>query len=318
MNITTLIPGYKTKYIGELLGSLRYQTQPSQRILISDDSPNGEFRQALYSEEIKPLLTGMNIDLVEGPRSGAYENIKHLLRLWDGSSDLVHLMFDDDVIYPEFYERHLTIHASINCSCSISRRWTASETGLPLAGQPVPAAIARDSHRMLSLDADVLFMTTAAECKNWLGEFSNTVMHANTCELLFQPEMGGVSYAGLWDLGYFLSASMRAPIGYIQDHLGYFRTGGTGNSSSLFGPFIKGAILGYVALALGGQRVGKLSREQALNCYGIAGPVLKRCYTQHEDMQVFCRLVPEMAASIPGSEELFLEAWTIFRQQNGF
>ena len=37
MNITTLIPAYKTKYIPELLTSLRYQTRPTQRILISDD-----------------------------------------------------------------------------------------------------------------------------------------------------------------------------------------------------------------------------------------------------------------------------------------
>jgi hypothetical protein len=318
MNITTLIPAYKTKYIAELLSSLRYQTHPSQRILISDDSPNGEFRHEILSERFKPLISGLNIEITEGPRNGAYENTKHLIELWDGSSELVHLMFDDDVAYPEFYERHLVAHASANFSCTISRRWTASETGLALSNQPLPDAVAKNSNRILSLNDDVVFMTTVPECKNWFGEFSNTVIRASTCEMLLKPEMGGVSYAGLWDLGFFLSASMRAPIGYIQDHLGYFRTGGTGNSSNLYGPLMKGAILGYVALALGGQRVGKLSCTQALNCYAIMAPVLNRCYAEQVDMQIFCQVLPEMASLTSGAEDMFLEAWNVFQKKNNF
>lgn len=61
MNITTLIPAYKPKYLVELMSSLRNQTRPSQRIIISDDSPNGEFRQAISSEQIRPLLAGLTI-----------------------------------------------------------------------------------------------------------------------------------------------------------------------------------------------------------------------------------------------------------------
>ncbi len=318
MNIVTLIPAYKPKYLVELLSSLRYQTRPAQRILISDDSPNGEFRQALYSERIRPLLEGLPIDLVEGPRTGAYENFKHLLRLWDGRSELVHLMLDDDVVYPEFYERHLVAHGSASLSCSISPRWVANEEGILLSGQSPPLAVVNAPNRILSLDADVVFMTTVAECKNWFGEFSNTVMRGNTIELLFKPEIGGVSYAGLWDLGYFLAASMRAPIGYLQDHLGYFRTGGTGNSSNTYGPIMKAGILAYAALAMGGQRVGKLSPEQALKCYGIIAPVINQYYSGQEDMQVFCQILPLLASNAPGSEVAFLHAWTGFHQKNGF
>ena len=318
MNIVTLIPAYKPKYIADLLSSLRYQTQPCERILISDDSPNGEFRHELFSGQFEPLRAGLNIEFVEGPRNGAYENIKHLVALWGGTSDLVHLMLDDDVVYPEFYERHLLAHDSANLSCSISPRWNANEQGQLLSGQSPPSGVAHSAHRILTLDADVVFMTTVAECKNWFGEFSNTVMRADTCGLLLKPQMGGVSYAGLWDLGYFLAASMQAPIGYVQDHLGYFRTGGTGNSSNTFGPFLKAGILGYVALALGGQRVGKMSHEQSLKCYGIIASVVIQYYSQQEDMQVFCQLLPEMAASTPGANELFLQAWAVFLHQNGF
>ncbi len=318
MNITTLIPAYKPKYLVELLSSLRYQTRPTQRILISDDSPNGEFRHELYSERIKPLMEGLNVEFFEGPRNGAYENFKHLLRLWGGSSDLVHLMLDDDVVYPEFYERHLLAHASAKLSCTISPRWVANEDGILLSGQSPPTAVRDAQDRILALDSDVVFMTTVAECKNWFGEFSNTVMRADTCELLLKPEIGGVSYAGLWDLGYFLAASMRSPIGYLQDHLGYFRTGGTGNSSKVFGPFLKAGILGYAALAMGGQRVGKLSHEQALKCYGTIASVVNQYYAQQEDMQVFCRVLPQLAASIPGAEDSFMQAWANFHESNGF
>ena len=189
---------------------------------------------------------------------------------------------------------------------------------MPLTGQPVPTAVARSSNRILLLNADVIFMTTVPECKNWLGELSNTVMRASTCELLLKPAMGGISYAGLWDLGYFLTASMSAPIGYIQDHLGYFRAGGTSNSSNLFGPSMKGAILGYAALALGGQRTGQLSHEQVLKCCGIIASVVSRCYTQEGDMEVFCTLMPELATSLPGAEDRFLDAWVEFQAKAGF
>jgi hypothetical protein len=318
MNITTLIPAYKPKYIPELLSSLRYQTRPSQRILISDDSPNGAFREVLFSERMKPLTAGLNIELIEGPRTGAYENIKHLLQQWNNSSELVHLHLDDDVCYPDFYERHLIVHASAPVSCSISRRWTASESGQPLTGQPAPLGVNRDGQRLVTLDNNVVVMSTVAECKNWFGEFSNCVMRADTCKLLLSPTLGGVSYAGLWDLGYFVAASQQAPIGYIQDHLGYFRTGSTGNSSNFFGPFMKGAVLGYAALALGCKRAGTLSPEQAHAAFKIIAGALNTRYISQEDMQPFCKILPEMVNAEPGAEERFVAAWTVFQQANGF
>ena len=318
MNITTLIPAYKTKYIPELLSSLRYQTRPSQRILISDDSPNGVFREALLSAPMQPLITGLNIEIIEGPRNGAYENVKHLIRQWNGSSELVHMLLDDDVCYPEFYERHLLVHASAKVSCSISRRWTASETGQPLSGQPAPIGVSRDGQRLLTLDNGVVVMSTVAECKNWFGEFSNCVMRADTCELLFSPTLGGVSYAGLWDLGYFVAASQRAPIGYIQDHLGYFRTGGTGNSSNFFGPFMKGAVLGYAALALGCKRAGMMTAEQAGSAFSIIAGALNARYASQADMQPFCKILPAMVAAEPDAEERFMAAWAVFQRANGF
>ena len=318
MKITTLIPAYKTKYIPELLIALRHQTILSNKIIISDDSPNGEFRDTLYSETVSPLLQGLDISLHEGPRNGAFENFKHLTRLWNGSSDLFHILLDDDVIYPEFYERHLSAHASGNFSCSISRRWEANEAGQPISSQPVPLAVAGNMNRMLALEDDVAFMATVAECKNWLGEFSNAVFRAEHHDLILTPRLGSVSYAGLWDLGAFLAASTRQPLCYILDHLGYFRKGPDQNSAQANSPLMKGAVLGYVALAIAGQQLGKLTAQQASNCFaGISGAIAY-WYASQEDMAEFRQLMPELAAMHKGSEERFLKLWNEFQRRNGF
>jgi hypothetical protein len=89
MDIVTLIPAYKPQYLAELLNSLRLQTRPSRQILIADDSPGGEFRAALYSDAMAPLRAGLDIECHEGPRRGGYANMMHLVRLWDGRSDLL-------------------------------------------------------------------------------------------------------------------------------------------------------------------------------------------------------------------------------------
>ena len=318
MHITTLIPAYKPQYLPELLNSLRLQTRPARQIIVSDDSPNGEFRAALYSEAMAPLRAGLNIEFIEGPRRGGYANMMHLVHAWAGRSELLHLMLDDDVAYPEFYERHLVAHASADFSCSISRRWTANERGQPLAGQPLPPALAQIAHRLVSLDAGVVFMTTAAECKNWFGEFSNVVFRAATAPLLLKPDFGGISYAGLWDLGAFMAASLQAPIGYLHDHLGYFRTGGTGNSSKFFGSYMKAAHLGYAALALGGQRIGKYTPTQAQHAFGILAPALTQRYASQPDMQPFIELLPRMAAGDALAEASFIEIWHAYLRRHDF
>ena len=318
MHITTVIPAYKPQYLAELLGAVRRQTRLPQHIIISDDSPNGEYRAAFFSNDMAPLRQGLSIEFIAGPRRGAYANIKHLVEVWRQRTELLHVLLDDDVIYPEFYERHWIAHASAALSCSISRRWQANEMGLPLMGQPVPAAVAQHPHRLLTLDAGLVFMSTALECKNWLGEFSNAVFRACVAPLLLDPKMGDVSYAGLWDLGAFLAASLTAPVGYIQDHLGCFRSGGPNNSSNFFGPYMKGAHLGYAALLLGGQRIGQYSKAQVQQGLGLLAGAMAQRYGSQADMLPFIALLPQMAAGDDLAEARFIEIWHAYLRQHGF
>lgn len=318
MHITTLIPAYKSKYIPELLNSLRHQSVKSNRILFSDDSPAGEYRKILLSNEMKVLSEGLNIEIIEGPRNGAYENVKHVVRNLNSDSYLVHLMFDDDVIYPRFYERHLVMHASSDISCSISPRWTANENGLLLAGQSPPNAVEFSPNRILTIDNEVIFQTTVGECKNWFGEFSNTVMRSNTCHLLLNPQLNDISYAGLWDLGYFISASLHKPIGYLQEYLGFFRTGGTGNSADIFGPYVKAGVIGYVALAIIGNKIGKITNEHAMYCYTTISSVINHHYSKEKDLIDICASLRSLSNGNYKAEEDFLDAWLIFLKSKNF
>lgn len=318
MDIVTLVPAFKPAYLADLLNSLRLQTRPSRQIIFSDDSPNGEYRATLYSEAYAPLREGLDIECHVGPRRGGYPNIMQLVEIWARRSPLVHVMLDDDVIYPDFYERHAVAHASAHFSCSISRRWTASDSGQPISGQPVPPAVANAAHRLLSLDAGFVFATTAAECRNWFGEFSNAVFRAETAPLLMKPVFEGVSYAGLWDLGAFMAASLQGPIAHIQDHLGYFRTGGQGHSAQFFGAYMKAAHLGYAALTLGGRRLGRYTDEQARHCFATIAQALQQRYASQADMASFIELMPRLAAGEAGAEPAFVERWHAYLRQHDF
>lgn len=318
MNITTLIPAYKPAYMKDLLTGLKVQTRPASRIVISDDSPGGAFREALMSDAMAPLRQGLPIEVVQGPQRGGYANIEHLVRLWNGSSELVHVMLDDDIVYPNFYERHCIAHESGTISCSVSDRWTTDEHGQPIGRLPVPPLVQQSGERMLSLEAHVLFKTTAALCTNWFGEFSNAVFTPRSAEVLLKPEFAGVRYAGLWDLGAFMAASLQAPVGYLQDVLGGFRTGAQGNSAQTYGPYMKAAVLAYAALCLGGRRLGRYDDAQARSGIAMVASVAQQYYAQQADIQPFLPLLAAMAAGDAAAERDFVPLWHAYLSSVNF
>lgn len=318
MHVTTLIPAYKTKYLVELLTGLVTQTLLPKRVIVSDDSPGGEFGELLRSPAMALAMRKLPIEIHQGPRAGAYENFKHLVQLWDGSTEFCHLLLDDDVLYPDFYMRHMMAHATGRYPGSISARWCANERGQPVEGMPIPKAVWFSNDRTLLLDSTVLFSTTLPDCQNWLGEFSNCVMRKEMAELLFKPEFGGVSYAGLWDLGAFLAASLIGPVPYIQDRLGMFRAGGEGHSAQMMGKHMKAAHLGYGAMALGASRIGRLGAEQARQAYAGLHAALQSRYAQEADVAPFIDVMRRMGEGDAAAEEDFLPLWNAFLASHKF
>lgn len=312
MQFTTLVPAYKPKYLLELLAALRHQTVKPARVIFSDDSPDQAFVAALGREPLRGAIADLNVSVVAGPRNGAYNNFRQLLQLYGGQTALFHLLLDDDIPYPGFYERHLQAHATGQVKCVVSRRWTALESGQPLRDLPVPAAIAQHPQRLLALEADLLFAHTAGASANWLGEFSNATFSADMAPLLDQPELAGHCYTGLEDLGAFLKASLQAPLGYLNEHLGYFRTSAHQHSANPMGRPLKLAHLAYVALTLAGRRLGKLpAARAAANLAGLCPVILQR-YGQQADMAGLCALMPGLAASSAEAEQRFLVLWPAY------
>jgi hypothetical protein len=316
MKITTLIPAYKPKYLVDLLTALRHQTHKPDRIIFSDDSPDQAFVRALQSEPLRSVVADLPIEVIEGPHQGGWANFLHLLKVWDGSSELFHFLLDDDVIYPNFYARHLHAHQSTDTLCSVSRRWTALESGHPVRDLPVPATVDQHPHRLLSLPASVLFATTAARNTNWLGEYSNTVLRAEFAPEVHATALDGISYIGLEDLGAFLCASLHKPVSYINEHLGYFRINAEQHSAQPMGRAMKAAHLAYLALAIGGRRVGQLSAEQAHEAVAALAPLIVQRYGAQADMAHFCEVMPSLASGSAEGEAAFLQRWALYTAPN--
>jgi hypothetical protein len=313
MKLTTLIPAYKTKYLVDLFTSLIHQSRRPDLIIISDDSPQGAYTAWLRSDSLAPLLADLNLQIVQGPRRGSsYANVRHLLGTWGGESDLVHLMFDDDILYPDFYERHLVAHHSGSFACSVSRRWTALETGHPVARLQIPPELTSHPNRLISVGAELIFPTTVPHCRNWLGEFSNTVMRSQMHDVLQRAELHGISYEGLEDIGMMLAASDRGPLCFINEALGAFRHGPEQNTAQLHAPVMMKAHLAWVALAIAARRSGRLSAAQAAGGMAHLRTLVDARYAGEARMDGFRRQIGDLLEERAGAEEAFLASWREF------
>jgi hypothetical protein len=313
MQFTTLVPAYKPKYLVELLGALRHQSVKPAHIIISDDSPDQAFVAALAAgTPLRQAVPDLNLEVVPGPRTGAYDNFRALLQRYGGRTELFHLLLDDDIPYPSFYERHLAAHTQGRPQCAVSRRWTALESGQPTRDLPVPAAVATHPQRMLALDAKLLFAHTAGVSGNWLGEFSNATFHADMAPLLDDPSLDGICFTGLEDLGAFLKASIRSPLGYINEHLGYFRTSAAQHSADPMGRPMKLAHLAYIALTMSGRRLGVLEPAAAQANLARLCPLIVERYGTQADLQALCGVMPGLAAGSSGAEADFLALWHVY------
>ncbi len=317
MQFTTLIPAYKPKYMIELLSAIRHQTVKPAKVIISDDSPDQAFLAALSSDPLKGLTEDLNIQLFQGPRAGGWKNFVYLLQLFNSDADtqteLFHILLDDDFIYPNFYERHLYAHGLENVPCVISRRWTALESGQPVRDSlPVPSIISGHAQRIVTLDAGLLFSQTAATSQNWLGEFSNATFTRALASDVADSSLAGVSYSGLEDLGAFLKSSLVAPIVYINEYLGYFRTNAAQNSANPMGRPLKLAFIAYAGLAISGRRLGYITTEQSFAALNRVTEFILQHYSDEQDMKEINENLSSFAKYGLKEEDKFINAWHRF------
>jgi hypothetical protein len=313
MKITTVVPAYKSRYLMELLASLVQQEEPPDQVIFSDDTADFQFAQVLYAEPIKSMVAHLNVTVVEGPKRGAHANWAHCVNAWGARTELLHILCDDDIVYPHFYQQHRRAHLAGTFSSTISRRWYANEAGRPIRmALEVPEVIASHPKKMHELDARTLFSSNVARGANWLGEVSNTVMRAETALLVRDRQFASIGFAGLEDLGAFVCGAVENPICFINEHLGFFRVSPDQNSSQTMGMPLKLAHLAYIALAIIGRNTGHLSQAETQFCIDKVGPAFLWNYRDETDVLEMREFLPELIGQTPGSEARFLAMWESF------
>jgi hypothetical protein len=314
--LTTLIPAYKSEHLADLFLGLRTQTWTQFRVVLSDDSPGAIITDQIRRGTFDALVDALDLTVVQGPRRGAFQNIRYLVRHWGMQTPLVHLHMDDDVIYPDFYRMHAMAHGSMALGASVSQRWLTGPDGRPVAALPLPEVVEQQPHRVLAIDADALFATTIPTCQNWLGEFSNSVLSRAAVQCLLGARLGGLSYYGLADIGVLLDVSQRTPIAFLRDHLSGFRSHPQQNTAQVQSHGLKCGYLAWVALALGAHGSGRIDDPQMLSALAITMNHCIQRYAADPAMAGFFSLVQTHAQQPAALRTAFGDYWQRLLQSN--
>jgi hypothetical protein len=297
--ITTLIPAYKKQFLGETLLGLARQTFRDFRVVLSDDSPGEEITQLLQAGHFGDITKHLDLTVVRGPKH-ARLNHQQLMDLWAGSTPFVHLMLDDDVVFPEFYRSHMVAHHGGRYSASVSRRWITHGDTRPVMPINQPAFVANSPLMHVPVDEQQLFSSMVPTCNNWIGEFSNIVMSAEGARCYPRPPASELSYYGWLDVGFLLTAVQKAPLVILRDHLGIFRQHPDQTTHHLRSHGGRVSSLAWVTSALQAWREGRIAPadvvtalswnvRQCLERFGEDDPVINESF----------QLVAAHGASLP-------------------
>lgn len=314
--LITLIPAYKTQYIAELLLSLTTQTYKNFRVIISDDSPNAEVTALIGQPQFAPLLKKLNLQVIAGPKQGSFANVVNLLNHWNKSTPYVHILFDDDLIYPTFYQQHLTAHTKAGVGTSVSYRWVGNEHAVPISSPVVPAFLGESDAAVELVEAEQLFQSVVPDCANWLGEFSNTVYSADVILKIKAQSLNGIPYHGLGDIGLLLQASLSSKTAIIKEHLGVFRMNPHQNTGNFASISFRCAYVAWIALALSSYELGKIDVTQAKRAIDKIGNAIHHHFQGVDEMLDFVRLQQRYAVGTASYKSSFCKLWDAMLQQD--
>jgi hypothetical protein len=316
--IVTLIPAYKTEYIGELFSGLRTQKFKDFRVVLGDDSPGGEITERIRAGVYGNLAQELNLLVVRGPCEGAHKNFRFLIEGWGNVSPLVHVHLDDDVIYPDFYRAHAEANACGTFSASVSLRWVTEPDGCPVQDLPLPTFLKAQNAHIVPVSTEQLFGSTVPNCENWIGELSNVVLGAECAKRYLDLRMAGLSYYGLGDIGLLLDVSRQAPVAVIRDHLSGFRTHPQQTSAQLRSFPIKCGHIAWIALGLAAWREGWISPQQAAQSLGIALHRSARLYAGDPDIEPFFSVIENHAHDLSSLADAFTALWATFLESHPY
>lgn len=316
--IATLIPAYRPTFLGDVFASLQAQRFGGFRVLLSDGSPDGSITEALRGGRWREALRGIDLTVVRGP-DGGWPNHWSVVDAWAGASPLVHVLMDDDVVYPDFYQAHVEAHAAarVPLSASVSLRWLLTAEGKPCGALPLPDFVREAATRVLVVDAPTLVRSTVVPCENWLGELSNMVFAREAVLRFPRTPADGVSYFGLPDMSMLLGAMDLGPVAVVREHLGGFRQHGGQTTVDSASTPIKIAHLAWVAFALAALDERRIDATQASRAIRIALGRCERIYANDPVIMPFVEAARgRLDEALPVFAERFAAAWGALLARN--
>jgi hypothetical protein len=309
--LTTLIPAYKKDYLGDVFASLSRQSFRDFRVVLSDDSQDAEISRLIRNGHYGKRTQGLHLTLVRGP-GNARRNHEQLIDLWAGQTPLLHLLMDDDIIFPDFYRTHVDAHARGSYGATVTPRWLSQADGVPAWSLPLPEFITASDRRIVEVGAEQLFPSTVAVCQNWLGEFSNIVLSAAGARCFPRSPKGEMSYFGLMDIGTLLSIATQHPIAFVREPMGVFRQHAQQSTHQARSHGGRLAFIAWIAYALVAWREGRITPQQTVQAIGIA---TQRCIQHLKDDPVLgemLALLEQHAADLTQFHAAFSRFWLGF------
>ncbi|MGV3581612.1 MAG: tetratricopeptide repeat protein [Methylophilus sp.] len=307
--ICTLIPAYKPDYLEALLLSLSTQTYRQFKVIISDDNPSDEVTKTVKQLQLKGLLKGLSVELVAGPKKGGFANIYHLVRTYAQQAEFFHILMDDDLIYPTFYETHMRAHANTQAQFSISARWTANESGQPYL-QSMDAATSQYFSQQFT--AQSIAKALIPSCNNKLGEWSHALFRSSAAEAILNPSIANISYFGLDDIGSFMHAAQAESGIWIPESLGIFRTNPHQNTGKIENATIKCAHYGWIALALIALEKHWISETEAWSGISLIRETIRARYAKEALGQQMLTVLDAYPHYQPAFKQAFLSVWNAY------
>jgi hypothetical protein len=307
--ITTLIPAFKPEYLGETLLGLRRQSFRDFRVIVSDDSPGSTITDLIRDRRFGAITDGMDLTVVRGP-GNARLNHQQLLDLWNGTTPFVHLLMDDDVVFPAFYQSHLDAHAGGDFGVSVSARWLSENDSRPAWSLPLPPVVTSSPLRHVPLQAADIVASVVPRCDNWLGELSNMLWSASAAPCFSGPPPDALSYHGLLDIGPVLESVGRRPLVFINERLSVFRQHAEQNTRGVGSNSHRGAMLVWVAYALHAWQQQHIDAQDLSKAIGIT---VKRCLGLYGEtdpvMNEFYALIQDEGRNLDGLHAAFTRFW---------
>jgi hypothetical protein len=320
MNLATLIPGFRRNYCISALSSALNQSVRPNLIIISDDSPNEEITRHIASLKLIEKLKAQNIllQVITGPRKqSGLLNMICLLEAWSDRTELFHFLLDDDYIFPTFYENHSRLLTENDLLASVSRRWKADEHGNVTGCFRIPDFIEKNHTKKLLLDPSSLFKSVVPQRQNWLGEFSNAIFHkAVLTDGVLPSELGGLPFYGLGDIGIFLKIGQQGKLGFINEHLSFFRSHDGQNTNNWGSPSLFAGYLAWIPIAISSKNLGFIdehSKEKVIgNVLNLVDTRYKNSVFYDDIYRIFGQTLDSPKSNQAFSESEFIKRWKIF------